>query len=208
MDRVPRTSIRSGSVARLLLMSALLAGAGRAGLAEDLVSASHRLVGSHVAAMGSEMLASSGPRFGGSGVALGQGDALGWSGGTAGSLTTSAPGFWPIVAGALPTLDVDGDGLASWLDDDDDGDGLLDPVETNTGVFVGASDTGTSAIDADTDGDGLSDGDEVAGGSDPNDANDPGPPAIPLAGGWVYLALAGALAWTARGARGRRRGAR
>jgi hypothetical protein len=103
-----------------------------------------------------------------------------------------------------PSAQCLGDGLPSWLDDDDDGDGLLDAVETHTGVFAGAFDTGTSAVDADSDDDGLSDGEEVAGGSDPNDANDPGPPAIPLGAGWAYLALAAALTWAARAAPGKR----
>lgn len=53
-----------------------------------------------------------------------------------------------------------------------DGDGLLDGVETGTGVFVSTSDTGTRADLADTDGDGFNDGAEVAFGSDPNDPAD------------------------------------
>jgi hypothetical protein len=53
-------------------------------------------------------------------------------------------------------------------DDDADGDGLLDSVETNTGIFVSASDTGTDPLNPDTDGDGFNDGDEVSAGSDPN----------------------------------------
>jgi hypothetical protein len=189
-------------------LAALLVATSAPARAADPSSESFRAVGSHFTGLGSRGLASPGPRFSGSGVALGQGDAVGWSGGTSGSLTTSAPGFWPIVAGALPTLDADGDGLASWQDDDDGGDGLLDAVESHTGVFAGATDTGTSPVDADTDGDGLTDGDEVTGGSDPNDAGDPGPPAIPVMAGWIYFALAAALACTARGPRGRRRSAR
>jgi hypothetical protein len=191
-----------------LMLAAWAVATGAPSRAVELTSASFRLVGSHFGGAGSAALPSPGPRFGGSGVALGQGDALGWSGGT-GSLTTSAPGFWPIVAGSLPTLDADHDGLASWLDDDDDGDGLTDAVETNTGVFASAADTGTSAVDDDSDGDGFSDGDEVTDGSDPNDPDDPGvPPAIPLMAGWLQLVLAAALAWTARGRCGRKRGAR
>jgi hypothetical protein len=46
---------------------------------------------------------------------------------------------------------------------DSDGDGLPDCVETNTGVFVGIHDTGTDPFNADSDGDGISDGDEVLG---------------------------------------------
>ncbi|MFT5041018.1 MAG: hypothetical protein ACI8TX_001989 [Hyphomicrobiaceae bacterium] len=46
-------------------------------------------------------------------------------------------------------------------DNDSDDDGLLDGVESNTGIFVGTGDTGTDPLNADSDGDGLSDGDEV-----------------------------------------------
>ena len=41
---------------------------------------------------------------------------------------------------------------------DTDGDGLSDRVETNTGTFVSASNTGTDPTETDTDGDTLSDG--------------------------------------------------
>ncbi len=44
---------------------------------------------------------------------------------------------------------------------DGDGDGLVNTVETNTGVFMSLSDTGTNPSVADTDGDLLSDGAEV-----------------------------------------------
>lgn len=46
---------------------------------------------------------------------------------------------------------------------DSDGDRLDDCVETDTGSFVSASDTGTDPFNPDTDGDGLLDGDEVLG---------------------------------------------
>jgi hypothetical protein len=46
---------------------------------------------------------------------------------------------------------------------DSDADRLPDSVETNTGVFVSPSDTGTRADDSDTDDDGIADGDEVLG---------------------------------------------
>lgn len=48
---------------------------------------------------------------------------------------------------------------------DRDADRLSDCVETNTGTFVSATDTGTSPDASDTDGDGLLDGDEVLGTS-------------------------------------------
>ncbi|MDB2672138.1 Ig domain-containing protein, partial [Candidatus Poseidoniales archaeon] len=70
--------------------------------------------------------------------------------------------------------DYDGDGLANDLpadydaadqptpglvaDTDDDADGLLDTVETDTGTYVDSSDTGTDPLNPDTDGDGICDG--------------------------------------------------
>ena len=46
-------------------------------------------------------------------------------------------------------------------DIDTDGDGLSDFVETNTGVYVSDTDTGTDPNNSDSDGDGLSDGIET-----------------------------------------------
>ena len=62
--------------------------------------------------------------------------------------------------------DLDGDTLTDFDEyengtnpnnEDTDGDGLEDNVETNSGSFVSASDTGTDPTNADTDGDGLND---------------------------------------------------
>ena len=71
-------------------------------------------------------------------------------------------------------LDLDADGMKN-LDEykvgtaannpDSDADGLKDGVETNTGNYVGASDTGTSPLSADSDGDGLKDGAETQTGT-------------------------------------------
>ena len=54
---------------------------------------------------------------------------------------------------------------------DRDGDGLLNGVETASGVFIGNGDTGTRPDKADTDDDGFTDPDEIAQGTDPNDGN-------------------------------------
>jgi hypothetical protein len=66
-----------------------------------------------------------------------------------------------VVAGGvnLNYLDV----RARSAGGDQDGDRLPDAVETGTGIYVGPSNTGTSASNPDSDGDGLRDGDEVLG---------------------------------------------
>jgi hypothetical protein len=98
---------------------------------------------------------------------VGQGQAVGLVG-SATSLRTSRSGFWPIVQQDLDSLDLDGDGIQSFFDTDDDNDGLDDAVETDTGIFGSALDTGSDPLNADSDGDGIDDGAEVAAGTDPN----------------------------------------
>jgi hypothetical protein len=102
--------------------------------------------------------------------------------------------------------DADADGTPDGCDEDDDDDGLLDVVETLTGIFASASDTGTDPLDADSDADGYRDGEEVAAGSDPNDpASIPGVASLPTIG-FAGRALVGCLllsiGWVA--SRGRR----
>jgi uncharacterized repeat protein (TIGR02543 family) len=58
----------------------------------------------------------------------------------------------------------------SAVDADSDSDGLTDSVETNTGVFVSESNTGTNPNNADTDADGVPDGLEVKEKTSPVDA--------------------------------------
>jgi hypothetical protein len=52
---------------------------------------------------------------------------------------------------------------------DSDGDGLLNSVESDTGIFVDENDTGTNPFAADTDDDGLDDSAEITLGTDPSD---------------------------------------
>lgn len=70
--------------------------------------------------------------------------------------------------------------------------GSLDTVETNTGIFVDPANTGTDPHNSDTDGDGFSDGEEVAGGSNPNDANSTpnAVPALSVEGALIFILLA------------------
>lgn len=62
--------------------------------------------------------------------------------------------------------------VSSLLAVDSDGDGLDDSVETNTGIYVSETDTGTDPNNADTDGDGVPEGLEITEGTDPTDLND------------------------------------
>jgi DNA-binding beta-propeller fold protein YncE len=86
-------------------------------------------------------------------------------------------------------LDNESDGLGDACDQDDDNDAALDLYETNTGVFVSPTDTGSNPFLADTDGDGFEDGAEVAAGTNPNNsASYPG--SVPaLHGGWLAALL-------------------
>ena len=78
-------------------------------------------------------------------------------------------GTLPDNTPANDGTDTDSDLLCDAGDPDDDGDSLDDLVETNTGIFISALDTGTDPLEADTDSDSFSDGEEVSAGSDPND---------------------------------------
>ena len=86
------------------------------------------------------------------------------------------------AADNLAQTNTDGDSEGNACDRDDDNDGLLDVVETQGGIYVSPTNTGTNPLFFDTDGDGYSDGDEVLAGSDPtNLASYPGgPPVVPL----------------------------
>jgi len=73
--------------------------------------------------------------------------------------------------------EVAGAGLrpaTSPTDSDTDGDGLDDGVETNTGIYISVTDTGTDPTVTDSDGDGLKDGDEMIIGTDPTKTDSDG----------------------------------
>ena len=61
--------------------------------------------------------------------------------------------------------DTDGDGTPNETDEDDDNDNILDINETNTGIYVSQTNTGSNPLLVDTDGDGESDENEVFGDS-------------------------------------------
>ena len=71
----------------------------------------------------------------------------------------------------VDNADADADGTPDATDPDDDNDGLTDAVETNTGIFVDATNTGSNPFNADTDGDGMNDKAEVDAGRNPNKYN-------------------------------------
>ncbi|HET7290920.1 MAG TPA: Calx-beta domain-containing protein, partial [Vicinamibacteria bacterium] len=77
--------------------------------------------------------------------------------------------FFVTLSGASSNARIaDGSGQGTILDDDGvcadtDGDRLTDCVETNTGIYISPSNTGTNPNNPDTDGDAIDDGDEVLG---------------------------------------------
>ncbi len=96
--------------------------------------------------------------------------------------------------------------LAASPTSDEDADGLLDIVETDTGVYVSPTDAGTDPFDSDSDDDGFSDGWEVAVGSDPNDPEEtPSLVLVPALGPWGRALLLLVLAGSAVGGLGLRR---
>jgi Bacterial TSP3 repeat len=176
-----------GWVTALMLVMALPSSA-----AGTLESESFRQLGGSFSSMSSPRIFDSdgSPSYLGSGAALGEG-VPGSMSGSSSTLESVAPGFWAIAAGSFPSLDVDLDGIQTFLDDDDDNDGLLDAFETGTMIFVSATNTGSSPNNVDSDGDGIEDGVEVLGGSDPNDPGST--PSIPVPAlsrlGWIAAAV-------------------
>jgi hypothetical protein len=93
-------------------------------------------------------------------------------------------------------LDQDGDGLTNLREfqlgtspgnADTDGDGLSDTVETGTGTWVSATDTGTNPLNPDTDGDGLKDGVETRTGNFVSPSNTGSDPLVADSDGDTFL---------------------
>ena len=84
-----------------------------------------------------------------------------------------------------------GSGYRMGIDRDDDL--LLDGVETDSGIYVNPSNTGTDPALADTDHDGWDDGVEVQYGTNPNDENSFPMPPLPGLSGWGMALVVGAL---------------
>ncbi len=89
------------------------------------------------------------------------------------------PNTYEIANGLKPDVndasqDLDGDGLSNFKEfqlgtranvADTDGDTLGDGVETGTGIYVNAANTGTNPLKADSDNDGLADAEETNTGT-------------------------------------------
>lgn len=88
---------------------------------------------------------------------------------------------------------------------DRDEDELLNGVETNTGTFIDAFETGTDPTLADTDGDGFDDGLEVQFGSDPNNSNSVPNLRVPASSPMGLALLIGAVLWAGARCLGRGR---
>jgi hypothetical protein len=196
--RKARTDFR----VRVLWSICLLVLSAGPAAALEMTSASYTSRGGNPNGGGSTDLTSTAPLsafFSELAGSLGQREAVGLSGSPS-NLTTSRPGFWAIVQGELPFLDADSDGIQSFLDDDDDNDGLTDDVETRTGIFVSSFDTGTDPNNQDSDGDGVLDGPEVLAGTDPNVFDLPEVPALSTFGraiavAWIAVTAARRLRW-------------
>lgn len=75
---------------------------------------------------------------------------------------------------------------------DFDQDLLEDQYETDTGIFVSPSDTGSDPNDSDSDNDGVIDGTEVELGTDPNDPFDF--PSLPVSMKWLTFTIVAVIA--------------
>ena len=103
-----------------------------------------------------------------------------------GTVGETAPGLKDGPNGALGDPDSDGSVNSDEFsrgtdpqDDDSDNDTLLDGVETNTGIFIDATNTGSNPLAINSDTDSIEDGDEVKGTQNVNFDNAPTNPNNP-----------------------------
>ncbi|MFQ5515837.1 MAG: thrombospondin type 3 repeat-containing protein [Myxococcota bacterium] len=99
-----------------ILLAGLLFSSGPA-RGGDLTSANFRLRGGNLNGGGAVGMRSGAPSpgIGTLGGSIGHSEALGFSGSQV-TLRTAAPGFWPLVAGGFPTLDIDADLIQAFRD--------------------------------------------------------------------------------------------
>ena len=129
---------RTGFASALLAISSCVIATAAAAI--DLSSANYRILGASVSGGGHGTMTSlsPSPQIGALGASLGQSEALGFAGSPV-NLRTIAPGFWPIVAGDFPTLDVDADGVAAYRDNCPF---AFNPAQTDTGGVLTSSPDG------------------------------------------------------------------
>lgn len=106
-------------------------------------------------------------------------------------ISTAADGPRSVLAASSRSV------LAASPSSDEDDDGPADLVETDTGVYVSSTDTGTDPFAWDTDGDGHDDGWELDLGSDPDDPDSLYPGQLPALGPCGRALLLFALAGSA-----------
>jgi hypothetical protein len=128
--------MRSAALLALVLGLALASGAG----AIELSSASYRILGSNLNGGGHPAMVSTAasPAIGSLGGSVGQSEALGFSG-SALTLRTIAPGFWPIVSGGFPTLDSDADVIAAYRDNCPF---AFNPTQLDSGAILSVAEDG------------------------------------------------------------------
>lgn len=128
----------------------------------DLSSASYRIRGASLNGGGHPAMVSTAPvpAVGSLGASIGQSEALGFSG-SAATLRTLAPGFWPIVGGGFPTLDSDADAIQAFRDNCPF---AYNPAQTDSGGIddVMPDGIGDACQCGDVDDDGVVDGLDVS----------------------------------------------
>jgi hypothetical protein len=140
-----------------LVVTLALGSIPRTARAVEMSSASYRILGSNLNGGGHPALVSTAPvpTIGSVGTSIGQSEALGFSG-SALTLRTVAPGFWPIVGGGFPSLDADADAIQSFRDNCP---WAFNPTQADSGGIddVAADGIGDACQCGDVDDDGIVD---------------------------------------------------